>query len=68
MRKEVVWYTCQHNGATTTRNQFNLVESSCYGVLGVVVQVRMVMYENVNEKKDLTVVGTQPSPCALTWR
>lgn len=34
-------HMCQHNGTTTIWNQFNLVDSSCYGVLGLVIKVRM---------------------------
>ena len=31
----------QHSGTATTWNKYNLINSSCYGVLGVVVKVRM---------------------------
>jgi len=51
--EEIVLYpndlrTCQHNGTMTTWNQFNLVDGSCYGGLGVVVKIR-VGHDGVEE-------------------
>ena len=34
-------HTSQHSGTATTWNNYNLINSSCYGVLGLVVKVRM---------------------------
>ena len=34
-------HTRQHSGTATTWNNYNLIHSSCYSVLGVVVKVRM---------------------------
>ena len=41
-------HTSQYSGTATTRNNYNLVNSSCYGVLGVVVKVR-VGHDGVEE-------------------
>ena len=41
-------HTCQHSGAATTWNNYHLINSSCYGVLGVVVKVR-VGHDGVEE-------------------
>jgi hypothetical protein len=46
-------HTYQHSGTTTTWDRCNLINSSCYGVLGVVVKVRMG-HDGVAEDVDVT--------------